>query len=295
MSIPVTDNGEAVRKREHSSRVISYIPYGEIFVEQQSGGWQSPYLFNAKELDSETGLYYYGARYLDPSEAMWLSVDPLFEKYVGMSPYGYCAGNPVRLVDVDGEKIKIGNIVYIPGKTRIEMGKTPFEKNAILALNYLYNGKSEKVKGVIEKLCNTERYNITIQKSNESRVVLPYTETEQVLEWNDLGAIETDNGVKLSPANGLFHEMGHLDLHLDLINAEESGDSNAMESAMEREFPGHEPAFGPSYEILPVREYETEAAISNGEFVPSKDIKYTRTKYNNVRHIQVNSPISNDF
>ncbi|MCQ2211682.1 MAG: RHS repeat-associated core domain-containing protein, partial [Paludibacteraceae bacterium] len=84
-------------------RVISYIPYGEIFVEQQSGGWQSPYLFNSKELDSETGLYYYGARYLDPSEAMWLSVDPLWEKYVGMSPYGYCAGNPVRLVDPDGK------------------------------------------------------------------------------------------------------------------------------------------------------------------------------------------------
>ncbi|MCQ2210778.1 MAG: RHS repeat-associated core domain-containing protein [Paludibacteraceae bacterium] len=90
-----------------ASRVISYIPYGEIFVEQQSGGWQSPYLFNAKELDSETGLYYYGARYLDPSEAMWLSVDPLFEKYVGMSPYGYCAGNPVRLVDSTGECTKV--------------------------------------------------------------------------------------------------------------------------------------------------------------------------------------------
>ena len=29
-------------------------------------------------------------------------MDPLFEKYVGMTPYGYCAGNPVKLVDVDG-------------------------------------------------------------------------------------------------------------------------------------------------------------------------------------------------
>ncbi len=39
---------------------ISYIPYGEIFVEETAGGWQSPYYFNAKELDEETGLYYYG-------------------------------------------------------------------------------------------------------------------------------------------------------------------------------------------------------------------------------------------
>ncbi|MCQ2230460.1 MAG: RHS repeat-associated core domain-containing protein [Paludibacteraceae bacterium] len=61
-----------------------------------------PYRFNAKELDEETGLYYYGARYLDPTGTTWLSVDPLFEKYVGMSPYNYCAGNPVKLVDPDG-------------------------------------------------------------------------------------------------------------------------------------------------------------------------------------------------
>ncbi|MBR2262204.1 MAG: hypothetical protein IJ916_10980 [Paludibacteraceae bacterium] len=83
---------------------VAYIPYGEIFVEQRNGSWASPYLFNAKELDEETGLYYYGARYLDPTGTRWLSVDPLFEKYVGMTPYGYCAGNPVKLVDVDGRK-----------------------------------------------------------------------------------------------------------------------------------------------------------------------------------------------
>ena len=84
---------------------VAYIPYGEVFVEQRNGSWNTPYLFNAKELDEETGLYYYGARYLDPTHAAWLSVDPLFEKYVGMTPYGYCAGNPVKLVDVDGEEI----------------------------------------------------------------------------------------------------------------------------------------------------------------------------------------------
>ena len=81
---------------------VVYIPYGEVFVEERNGSWSTPYLFNAKELDEETGLYYYGARYLDPTHAAWLSVDPLFEKYVGMSPYNYCAGNPVKLVDVDG-------------------------------------------------------------------------------------------------------------------------------------------------------------------------------------------------
>ena len=48
----------------------------------------------------------YGARYLDPTGAMWLSVDPMWEKYAGMSPYNYCAGNPVKLVDPDGRKVR---------------------------------------------------------------------------------------------------------------------------------------------------------------------------------------------
>ncbi len=86
---------------------VEYIPYGEVFVEERNNSFSTNYLFNAKELDNETGLYYYGARYLDPTGAMWLSVDPLFEKYAGMSPYNYCAGNPVKLVDPDGREIFI--------------------------------------------------------------------------------------------------------------------------------------------------------------------------------------------
>ena len=93
-----------------------YIPYGEVFVEERNGSWASPYLFNAKELDEETGLYYYGARYLNPSIALWLSTDPLQGKYPGMSPYNYCAGNPVKLVDPDGRDATIdgdGSKIYL--------------------------------------------------------------------------------------------------------------------------------------------------------------------------------------
>ena len=82
---------------------VAYIPYGEVFVEQRNGTWNTPYLFNAKELDEETGLYYYGARYLDPTGTRWLSVDPLFEKYVGMTPYNYCMGNPIVMIDSKGK------------------------------------------------------------------------------------------------------------------------------------------------------------------------------------------------
>ena len=85
------------------SRSTSYIPYGEVFVEESATGWQSPYYFNAKELDNETGLYYYGARYLDPTGAMWLSVDPMWEKYVGATVYNYCHNSPIAYIDPNGK------------------------------------------------------------------------------------------------------------------------------------------------------------------------------------------------
>ncbi|WP_303850135.1 RHS repeat-associated core domain-containing protein, partial [Apibacter mensalis] len=48
-----------------------------MFIEERNNSWNSPYLFNGKELDEETGLYYYGARYYNPRESVWLSADPL--------------------------------------------------------------------------------------------------------------------------------------------------------------------------------------------------------------------------
>ena len=61
-----------------------------------------------KEKDEETGYGYFGARYMDHElMAMWLSVDPLADKYPSISPYAYCAWNPVKLVDSDGRKIYI--------------------------------------------------------------------------------------------------------------------------------------------------------------------------------------------
>ena len=62
--------------------------------------------FTGKERDEETGYGYFGARYMDHElMTMWLSVDPMVDKYPGISPYAYCAWNPVRLVDPDGRDV----------------------------------------------------------------------------------------------------------------------------------------------------------------------------------------------
>ena len=69
--------------------------------------WTSPpSSFTGKERDEETGYGYFGARYMDYElTTMWLSVDPMSDKYPSISPYAYCAWNPVKLVDPDGREI----------------------------------------------------------------------------------------------------------------------------------------------------------------------------------------------
>jgi RHS repeat-associated protein len=78
------------------------MPYGEALFEEHSNTRDMPYLFNSKERDEETGLYYYGARYLDPETAVWYGVDPLVMKYLDYSPYIYCFNNPIRYIDPNG-------------------------------------------------------------------------------------------------------------------------------------------------------------------------------------------------
>ena len=62
-----------------------------------------PFVFTGKELDEETGYGYFGARYMDHElMTMWLSVDPMADKYPSISPYAYCgAWNPIKLTELE--------------------------------------------------------------------------------------------------------------------------------------------------------------------------------------------------
>jgi RHS repeat-associated protein len=104
---------------------LEYFPYGETWIEESGsyGGNTPGYKFTGKELDPETGLYYYGARYYDPVLSRWISADPALEKFlptgnkdrdqnlpgiggvfnpVNLSVYAYGHNNPVRTIDPDG-------------------------------------------------------------------------------------------------------------------------------------------------------------------------------------------------
>jgi RHS repeat-associated protein len=110
------------------SQHVEYIAFGEVLFEEHSASFSSPYLFNGKELDRETNLSYYGARYLDMKTSLWLNVDPLilkddfFEENEddldstvfnprNLSSYAYCYQSPVKLKDPDGENPILGAIL----------------------------------------------------------------------------------------------------------------------------------------------------------------------------------------
>lgn len=63
-------------------------------------------VFSGKEKDAETGYGYFGARYMDHELlTSFISVDRYASKYPSISPYAYCAWNPIKMTDPTGDTI----------------------------------------------------------------------------------------------------------------------------------------------------------------------------------------------
>lgn len=109
-----------------------YYPYGGPWGDISTNQGFQPDKYNAKELDRVHGLdwYDYGARRYDPAFCQFTQMDPLCEQYPHLSPYAYCAGNPVRYVDPDGmrptwkEAMTMADDVYKPSKKELLGGWT---------------------------------------------------------------------------------------------------------------------------------------------------------------------------
>ncbi len=82
---------------------MHYMPYGELWYDQQASAYNERYKFTGKERDRESGYDFFGARYYSSAVLSWLSVDPLVDKYLWISPYAYCAWNPIKYVDPNGK------------------------------------------------------------------------------------------------------------------------------------------------------------------------------------------------
>ena len=191
---------------------IEYTPYGETWVEKTSNTGLEflPYKFTAKELDKETGLYYYGARYLDPKYSRWISADPALGEYmqgssageggiyngINLSLYHYGGNNPIRYTDPTGafdwdtNTIESGdtlsqiandcNTRYGTNYTADDLqglnSGTISDKDKIYAGNHLNLGKAE----VVQKRAADYTNRATTQYSNEQMTSINVTFVEHI-------------------------------------------------------------------------------------------------------------------
>lgn len=110
---------------------LEYFPTGEIWVDDRSDTQKTPQLFSGKELDEETGLSYFGARYYDARQGQWISADPILDELLAVASlpaanetrtafflpghlYGYVANNPTNLTDPEGlaKKKTPGDVIH---------------------------------------------------------------------------------------------------------------------------------------------------------------------------------------
>ena len=152
----------------------------------------SSHTFSAKERDLETGLSYIGSRYYSSDLSIWLSVDPMSDKYPSLSPYVYCADNPVKLMDPDGRKI-----VFAKGTSK------EFKKQFAAAIKNLNEHHLGGIASALEKSKITYTIAETTDRNNS------FNSLTQTISWNPTMGLEVDEGAILSPTTALNHEFAH--------------------------------------------------------------------------------------
>lgn len=129
------NNRAVVSESGELRQVTHYYPFGGTYGDVGLNSGIQPYKYNGKEFDHTHGLdwYDYGARMYSPALHVWTSMDPRCEDYYHLSPYVYCAGNPVINIDPDGRSIwtkigkatiKIGRVVARNGLSSLSKAET---------------------------------------------------------------------------------------------------------------------------------------------------------------------------
>jgi RHS repeat-associated protein len=165
----------------HAVQHLHYLPWGEDFVDQRINSFDGVrYTFSAKERDPETGLSYFGSRYYSSDLSIWLSVDPMAAKYPSLSPYTYCADNPVKLVDPNGDTIAVvinqkrytydgNNLVDKNGKIAT-FGKNTFGGRVLSDLNKLKNSKCEMIRNKLRDMMNSKHLHTIVNRTTPKGV-----------------------------------------------------------------------------------------------------------------------------
>ena len=160
--------------------------------------------FTGKEHDDETGYDFFGARYHASALPSWLSVDPLADKYPGISPYAYCNWNPIKYVDPDGRKIIVGSWY---GRTLAKLGFNNYEAKVQSHLQELKDMDPELNKMIADLENSSIDFHIKYDNNNDNNSN-NYNPGTKVIEYDPDNYIRK-NGEERPPEAALAHELGH--------------------------------------------------------------------------------------
>ena len=179
-----------------------YYPFGSPMDGRAFSGEKYRFGFNGKENDDELkgdgNSLDFGARIYDSRLGRWLSLDPLMTKYASLTPYNFCANNPVIFIDPDGKKI-------VDSKKREVFVTIQKADDGIIVATYKYaNGTIvndpyflSNGKVIIDQMVQTEtgndQVNFAMQQTFDVRLHLD--------KMHVAGDVD-DFGHKVTPKNG---------------------------------------------------------------------------------------------
>lgn len=161
-------NGEVLEENH-------YYPFGLTLSETNNNPAlpNQPFKYNGKELEKSFGLetYEYGARQYDPQIGRWKGIDPLADKYFGISPFVYVANNPVKYVDPDGRRVEIWSARFN------EQGRVEITERVIYDKGKLTNTDGTAYKGNDKYILSTAKA-MTNGRKLDKRVDQVYSDME---------------------------------------------------------------------------------------------------------------------
>jgi RHS repeat-associated protein len=196
-------------------QTLAYAPFGETLIDIKNGTYDERYKFGGKEKDDESGMNYFEARYYSSNYSVFISTDPMWAKYPGLSSYNYCGNNPIMFIDPNGEDIKVhytdaeGNAQtwVFNGKNATDAPDDQFVQDFLTAYNYdVSNGGGESIK----EAATNSNLTIGLRQGNgkDDTSFFDLYGTKDVV-WFSHTAVETTDDYVMSPATVLDHEFGH--------------------------------------------------------------------------------------
>ena len=174
--------------------------------------------FTGKEQDEETGYSYFGARYYDADLlTSWLSVDPKADKYPSMSPYNYCASNPVKLLDLDGREIDLSELKE---QSRVRLVKC---LSVLTGLSLSFN----KENGLLE-YAKDDNGNAIVSNGSESARTDLIEAIEKKNEDKSNYRIEVGDGNKCEGGQNDDQDGGAIRLYCDRMSEENDCNTNGL-------------------------------------------------------------------